>query len=391
MGKAALLAITAFTLIGAYYTLGSQRGMIESADRLGGHQYEVLARNAALAGYAQARQGIADAGGFSVPAITGSFEGASYSTTVTTTDGGQAAVIRSTSQIVDGTNRPWTYDVEARVLKEQIYSISEEPPMFMRYGLIVESDLTLNGNILIDTMVVEGVEGAQNNANIHTNGKLTLKGNAATIRGFGTYVTSKDVKHERRFNPYYNPTNEPVVQRVEPVDIPNLDFDVRKVAEVLGPNEVHNGGYVLNGDVDYAAKGATRENPWVVHVKNGDLTTSGNTTVSGYVIFLVEKDIIFNGNLRMGTDHGGNESTFAFYAGRDMEMKGNPDVVNGQIFAKRNITFSGTPRIYGNLVAGGQAKLNGTPKIYYRPASAALTRMFQDAEVSFRLISYNEW
>jgi hypothetical protein len=391
MGKAALFAIVAFTLIGGYYTLSSQRGMIESVDRLSGHQYEVLARNAALAGYTQARQRIADAGGFSVPSQTGSFQGATYQTSVTTVDGGQAAVIRSSGVVSDGSDRLWTYDVKARILQEQVYEISDEPPMFMRFGLIVDSDLTLSGNILIDPMIVAGADNAQYNANIHTNGTLTVNGAAATIRGFGTYVVNRNVQHQGRvFNPYYNPTNEPVVQRVDPVAIPNLDFSVSQIAASLGPNQSHPGDYTLSGNIDYAAMGASRENPYVVHV-GGNLTASGGTNITGYVIYLVEGDITFNGNVTMGQVQGPPESNFAFYSERDITIGGNARSLNGQIFAKRDIKFHGTPNIYGNVVAGRNADISGTPKIYYTPASPALTSMFQDPVVSFRLLSYNEW
>src|SRR5690625_7834962 len=94
MGKAALFAITAFTLMGAYYTLGSQRSMVGSADRLGGHQYEVVARNAAVTGYMQGRQGLAEAGTFSVGTVQGTFEGASYQSSADW-GGGTRATIES--------------------------------------------------------------------------------------------------------------------------------------------------------------------------------------------------------------------------------------------------------------------------------------------------------
>jgi hypothetical protein len=391
MGKAALFAIVAFTLIGGYYSLSAQRGIVETTDRLGGHQLEVLARNAALTGYTQARQRIADAVGFSVPQFSGTFQGAEYTVTVTPQSGGQFGLVKSAGSITDGAGRTRQFNVEARIEREQVFEIHEEPPVFMRYGLIVDSDLTLNGNVLVDTILVEGAESSQFNANIHTNGKLSVKGGAATIRGFGTYVTNRDVNHQSRvFSPYYNPTNEPVVTKTEPVAIPTTSFDIADVAASLGPNESYSGNHSLSGTVDYAALGATRENPYVVHVK-GDLTATGGTTISGYVIYLVEGDITFQGNIQMGRHEGPAESNFAFYSGRDITVGGSAKALWGQMFAKRDVKFHGTPNIYGNIVVGGEAQISGTPKIYYTPASAALTTMFQDPEIRLTLVSYNEW
>jgi hypothetical protein len=395
MGKAALFAIIAFGVMGAYYGLNTQRGMFDTSERIAGHQHEILARNAAMAGYNHARQMLTEsfANYASGPKTfeDGAFEvsvNASL-TEATITAKGYSQLTSGLSSLSSLDDKLVTYIIEAKVKKENLFTIAEEPPAFMQYGLITEGDLTLDGNVSVDTLRIAGSEGLVYNANVHTNSKLTVQGNAALVRGFGTYVTASNVRQLDVFKPYHNPTNDPVVKKTTAIDIPAASFDPVALATKMLPQEMTAGDVSLSGGYDFKAKGATRENPYIWHV-DGNLNIAGNTTLSGYVMFIVSGSINVNGNVEMGSHEGPGESNFAFYAGDDVVFGGNAETVNGQIFAKDDIVFNGTPKIVGNLCAGDKTDLKGTPNIYYVPASPALTTVWQVPETRLTLLSYNE-
>lgn len=378
MGKAALLAIAALVVMGTYYGASTHRGMLDTTDRVADFENEVIARNAALAGYNRAKQHLA--GSFS--GISG--EKKDYGEGEYTLD---IKLSGSYADIVSrGRSGSETYTVFAKIQEEKIFPILQEPPKFMKYSFLTDKDLTLNGNVLFDTFRVAGTEELKYNANIHTNGKLTVKGKAATIRGFGTYVTGADVKHTVVFKPYENPTGDPVIQKVEKVQIPILDPEA--IAETVSA-DMTSGSVSLSGNYDFRTAGkGTRENPYI-WVINGNLNASGNVRITGYAMFLVSGNINFSGNVTVGQHLGPSESNFAFYAGGDVDFGGNTEVW-GQIFCKGDAKFHGTPKIVGNISIGGNAKVSGTPDILYLPASPALTKVFQEPETRLRMVSYAE-
>lgn len=267
MGKAALFAIAAFALAGAYYTLSSQRGSIETNKRLSGHQFEVLARNAAITGYMQARQIASDEGGFIGHQSSGTFEGANYSVAITPLSTMQG-IITATGW-VEGSERRHEINIRAEVERLLELDEVEDIPVFMRYGMASNGDLNVSGTVVVDTLRVEGNEENLINANLHSNGKLSTRGNSASIRGFGTYGTTHDVGHDKVFQPYHNPTNEPVLQKVPPIDIPK-GFNATELAMALGPDRIE-GSFTLPATLDVSGGDNSADNPYVFLV-NGDLT-----------------------------------------------------------------------------------------------------------------------
>ena len=414
MGKSALLAIAAFTIMGTFYSLSSERNVLKAEEALAAHQYEGLARNAAQLGFERAKEALAK--NFTAHGTISGRYGEHDEATYDVSFEGNESTIQSTLQNLSLTgdpevmitsvgtvDRPGKEPIQVEivsVIREKTIinsEIKEEVPEFMQYAVISQNDLDLNGNVTVDTdddLLVEGSKEVVYNANIHTNGSLGLSGRAASIKGFGTYVDYDNVEHDDVFDPYDNPAEDPVVQEVDMVDIPSASFDPATIYDGhFSSNKSETGSVTLSDEYrDFIAEeGASREAPLVWHVQ-GDLTVDGNVRIDGYVMFLVDGDINFTGNMEAGVNGSGKtESHMAFYAGGNVDIGGNVDVLSGQVFSKGDVRFHGTPSITGTVVAGGTAILNGTPDIYYYPASPALTRIWNDKTTMNTLSAYSEW
>ena len=391
MGKAAMMVLLAYTITAAYGRTSSTSTRMNTEHSVGRHQTEVLARDAALAGFESAKQALA--GTFGTRTFNGTYGSAAYSVGVGMNVAGDTARLRSTGSAVDGRGQTVRYTVSGRVAREAVYSMADVPPPFMQYALLVEGDLTLGGDILVDTFRVVGDTSAANNANIHTNRNLRVNGAAALVRGFGTYTGSANVNRpERIFRPYDAPTGASTLNASARVDIPAAAFSAPAIALAAGgaasPRRTTTGSAVLSGTYDFRTLGATRENPYVWYV-TGNLSVSGNVLLHGYVVFVVAGDITLGGNARAGLADGPAESHVAWYAGNDVTLQGNGEIW-GQIFAKDDVTFQGTPQIYGSVTVGDQATIGGNPKLYNVSASPALTRHWQAPEFRLRLAGYSE-
>lgn len=385
MGKAALFFVSGFIMLGAFYALGTQRGLASTEQQLAEHQHQVLARNAALAGYQKARQALTEH--FGTTAIApGTFEGAAYQ--VVLEPNGSVVKITSTGTSTTADGKPVQHKIVAEIKRETISPMVDTAPPFMQYALLVEDDLTLKGNILTDVYISGNMRSALN-ANIHTNGTLSLSGNAATVRGFGTYVTgvSGNANHlKRAFNPYHNPTGNLGYGPAPRVEIPV--YDAATYLSRVSVDRTSHSSVTLSGTLDL---GGTREDPYVWHVK-GSLTATGGVTIKGYTLFLVDGQVNLGGNVVAGETgwDGADESSVAFYSAGDVTLTGN-GTIYGQINTSGNMKMSGTPSIYGSLTTGGTFTMSGTPNIYYRTASPALTTIYNEPEVRYSLLSYSEW
>lgn len=256
---------------------------------------------------------------------------------------------------------------------------------------MTEQSIAMNGNISIDTFKVEGNEDSKFNANIHTNGSLSVKGNAALIRGFGTFVTGTAPSRSNLFQPYYNPGGAATVRQVPRIDIPVVT-PLTVVSSNGGADRTTIGNQVLSGTYDFrqtvgGVSVGTRDNPYVWYIA-GDATVSSTATFHGYVIFAVSGDISLGGNAIAGQAEGPTESKVAWYAGHDLDLRGNSQIW-GQMMANGTVSFGGTPRIYGSITANA-ASLSGTPKVYFMRPSPALARTWQQPRTVVKLISYAE-
>lgn len=186
-------------------------------------------------------------------------------------------------------------------------------------------------------------------------------------------------------SPNYNPTGLNGAYQSGAVDIPV--FDSAAYLSKVVVDATTSGDVVLSGDYDL---GGTREDPYIWHV-TGNVSSSGGTTIDGYVMFIVDGEVALTGNVNMGDTgyNGPDESSVAFYSGGNVELGGNSQIY-GQIYTSANVWFHGTPRVYGSITSGATTTLSGTPKIYFRESSPALTTIWQNAEDVYKLVAYNE-
>ncbi len=393
MGKVTVIALVAFSLSGAYYSLHRNQRTLETSAKVSDHQYEVLAREAALTGLSVARSKLSES--FTSGTYTGHSSSGHHHVTATVT--GDHAKIVSTGKVTGTDGLPLKYRVLAEFEGVSGKSFAPEAPEFLQYALISEQDVNLAGHVSTE-VYLQGDEGSLLNANVHTNGNLTIHGGRVVVEGFGTYYGTADgtgKSLETSFQPNYQPTEGPTHYQVdEPVEMPNYDA-AAYVAKVLengfGVIE-HSGDLALSGTLDYG----TRENPTVIHV-TGNLSNTGGALINGYVMFMVDGNVSLNGNLLSGdSGYGGpDESSIAIYSGGTVGIEGNVEIA-AQIYSDGGldvgVDLGGTPKIYGGLSTYGMASIEGTPKVYYRTPSAALAINWQDVENSvMKLVSYSEW
>ncbi|NNE47561.1 MAG: hypothetical protein HKN37_12980, partial [Rhodothermales bacterium] len=162
MGKVAVIAFVAFSLSGAYYTLNRNQQTLETSARVSDHQYEVLAREAALDGTSLGRQSLADS--FVPTTFNGQSPGAAFTTSIAVS--GNRATITSIGQAVNTSGNPSQYEIVTEVVRQVV--LPPTGPSWMEYAVISDGDLTLKGDI--DAIVVTGTNSNELNADIHTNG-----------------------------------------------------------------------------------------------------------------------------------------------------------------------------------------------------------------------------
>ncbi len=251
--------------------------------------------------------------------------------------------------------------------------MAESAPDFMSYAVLTDDDLRITGNAGAASAYADG----SMDANFHTNGKLTVDGKGTKrIAGQGTYVDGIKGKHaDTKFDPV---GGGKATASGSIIDLP--DFRIDEYLELAQP------GYsaestTLTGTY---APGGTRDKPFVYHV-DGDLTV-GDLTVDGYVMFLVEGDITFTGNARVGSSGYGesDESSIAFYSADEITMNGNTEVW-GQLYSAGDFTIGGTADVYGSITSGGKLSLKGDPTFHYREASAALTTIWNGNPGGYRI------
>ncbi|NNE48203.1 MAG: hypothetical protein HKN37_16245 [Rhodothermales bacterium] len=393
MGKVTVIAFVAFSLSGAYYTLNRNQQTLETSARVSDHQYEVLAREAALTGLSVARSKLS--GSFSSTSFSGHTGSGDYAVTATVA-GGSSRII-STGNVIGSDDVPLSYRVQAEFEGVAGSSYAPEPPEFLQYALISEQSINLAGHVSTE-VYLQGEDGSLLNANVHTNADLSIHGGRVSVEGYGSYYgtasgTGKSL--ETSFNPNYAPTEQDALYQVpEPVEVPNYDA-AAYVAKVLengfGVIE-HSGDLALSGTLDYG----TRDNPTVIHV-TGNLSNTGGAVVNGYVMYMVDGSVSLNGNLVSGdSGYGGpDESSIAIYSGGTVGITGNVEIA-AQIYSdggvEIGVDLGGNPKIYGGLATFGEASIEGTPKVYYRTPSAALAINWQDVENNtLKMVAYSEW
>ncbi len=386
MGKAALIAVVAFATMSTLYMNSSKRGMLRASEGVANHQYATLARSAAVNGVNLAKQALAES--FTSQSFKGEFDRTEYAVAIQVA--GNRAKVVSAATITNATGEESTYRIAAEFL-----SLSGElspTPNFARYALVTDETLNLGGSIVTEVFV-QGEEGAELNANMHSNASLHINGDKVHVEGYGTYMDNASANPARAlqgsFQPNYVAREGDTCYRAS-TEVAIPAFDSAAYVQQLQENgvTVHeiSGDYMLDGTLDLG----DRENP-TVYLVTGNLTATGNSVVNGYGMFIVDGAIDVSGNLEVGTSgYGGpDESSLALYSGGGVEINGTIDVA-AQIYTGGSVALSGNPNIYGSIAAKGSASLQGSPKIYYRSSSPALTQNWQKREKTIKLAAYNE-
>lgn len=389
MGKALILIVTA-SLIGAGLTLftGVQQTTFKAEQELGEHEVRVLARQIALSAVSEARANVLSKPALVESAVqyTGSAMGGTYKTTITPSGEGESLrfAIHVESRMPRGSGESAaTHTIALTYAPAPDSGINldgDGVPEFFNYALLMDGPLRVSGN-----MDVRG--GPSLNADVHTNQDIFLEG-GNFVGGFGTYVTTAASNPPRRlhttFSPSVNPDNLPTVQQTQPVNV--LKFNASEYSDLA--TRTFEGDLNVSGDYTFGP----RERPEIWYVM-GDLTVSSGARLDGYVIFLVQGDIKLTGSF-LTTGAVGNESTVGFYTSGSVTMSGTVEV-SGQFLARHDLTFSGTSVLHGNVTVGGTVVWGGTPTVYYREASPALTTPLwpEDAPgfADWRPIDYREW
>ena len=385
MDKLALIFVGIFVMTGTHLVINSQSNLSESEIQLAEGQYEILARNAALAGLDRVKQNLADAF-HSYSGVTGTNDGASYVVNAIGV-GGNQVIVRSTGTAYTTNGDPIEFNVQAKFKRRTV--LPSEAPPFMRHAVIADLDLVLRGN-LAGEVYADGNENNQLNANMHTNSNLSGIGNSFLIKGFGTFqltASPSEASLADNFAPNHNPANAPSCYQTDELPIPSLNPAV--LAGTLPVDSTSPGDILLTGSHTLG----TRDNPYIWHIEGNLSIHSGGTTINGYVMFLVDGAADLRGNVEVGTSGytGGDESSIAIYTGLGVRMRGNSEIW-GQIYSNGGIEFeSGTPTVYGSVTTKGAVDFRGTVDIYYRKASPALTTPFQPNISVLDRIAYSEW
>ena len=254
---------------------------------------------------------------------------------------------------------------------------SIEPPEFFDYALLVEGDLEFRGSAN-----VYAYNSNTNNANVHTNSDLEVKGNGYSVEGFGTYADDLDMKPQHNnFNPNSNPENQSTVRQTGEIELPEFDpEEYEDIATLTYYTDQH-----WNGNRNFG----TKENPEIIYI-DGDLHMSGSYT--GYAAIIVRNDVHISGNVTIQSEDQ-NTNNIGLYCGGDMHLSGNPDI-HGQIYVENNVTRGGNGNgngkgkgkgnggggpggtgnvdVYGQMIIHGEARFAGNFKIFYKPANVQL-------------------
>ncbi len=256
----------------------------------------------------------------------------------------------------------------------QLPTSSSNPvvPPFLNYAVAMGGNMTLNGNVNI-----KDNNNPQLNANIHTNSNFQMNGNSS-ITGFltysGTATSNPSSRLKTNIVPNNNPNNLASTSQAPNVNMPAFNPDNYKGQA----GQTYSSNANLNGEITLG----TKSNPEIVYV-NGDLNLSGNTTISGYGMFIVKGNILVNGNIKTNnssedddeSESSSSNSSVGLYCSGDLNATGNIKL-NAQIYTGGNVNLNGNVTIIGSVSAAGVVNFNGNNNIYYIPANAALTNPF---------------
>lgn len=387
MGKlTVLLAILGFGVFAIRQTSGTSRTLFGVQSAATDDAAEVIARSSALAGFTRAEQALTES--FEDVTLSGAFEGASYTTTVSVTVPNRQATVTSRGILNRSFAPPDTFEIHALVMP---LADPEELPEFLNYGMLVGGDLSISGSSEIVTMGFADPDGTYNPL-VHTNGDLNIGSASTRVSGFGSYSGMQTGKSSTgTFRPPYNPDGLPPLEKKDPVEIPTFDPDAIVDAYGTLVMDVPDGGdywdYVFQ---DVTLTGGTREDPAIYRIHgNAKLL---NIVVDGYAVFVVDGHTNAGGSVRaINPDpEYPNQSQIAIYTGGELSMIGGAEL-HAQVVAEGGLSFRGNVDIYGSLVTHSNFSNGGGATMHIRPASPALSRPWQEGTAGIGVLAYTEY
>ena len=362
MGQSAVLLVIAATLTVGILVFASQRSTGDANVELASYHEKVLAREAASTGMNMTVRRLVDDPD-SWMSSPGSYEytnqayyGAAFSTTVTSPHPDTVDIV---STGVDGSG---THVIEARYAKG--FTTLGVPPS-LRYAIISDEDLTLNGQANIMAL------NDESNANIHANGDMTVNGSNVTVEGHGTFSPSGSgtVNPEKAVDQVFVPNGDgngadANMYEGEYIDIP--DLDPNDYNTIPPATLITAGDTTLSGVIDLEAwatslglNAGTEENPFLLFV-NGNFSTSGDITILGYGQVVVNGGVHISGNVVSSVepmpDNDATEEEWDAWAETNLDAAGNTTI---GYFATGDITVSGGSTVVGQLFSNGTVNLNG--------------------------------
>lgn len=421
MGQSSVILVLAATMTVGVLVFAALRHTGDADEELAGYQYKVLAREAATTGInLTVRKLVDDPDNWAVtPAAyeftDESYYGAQFTVTVT-------AIHPDTVDVVStGTDESGTHVIEARYAKG--FTSLGVPPA-LRYAIISDEDLTLNGRANIMAL------DESSNANVHANGDLTSNGNNVHVEGYGSYGPdgSGTVNPAHAIDTVFDPNvdeNGPSVNmyEYEEIDIPSLDPS--EYNTIPPATLITAGDTTLTGVIDaqawasalgYPAEVGTEAHPFLLYV-NGNLSMSGGVTMLGYVQVVTYGDITISGNVTATTTpppasnaseaewdawaalnlNAAGNTTIGFFANGDLTVSGNSAVV-GQLFSNQTIDLNGGGGQKVNVIGGVTSanvniNVNGGMNIRYAQISTStlLPGWTQIVPEGVRLVNWAEW
>ena len=359
MGKG-LMIFAGSMILAASWLFYSGTGMSSRAtnEQLSTYGSQLMAKEIAKSGAEDAvlrlTLAYSSAGSYSGPVTwTGNYQGGSFRNEVTIT--GSNITILTT-----GTHDSLKYNIQ----RSYTAVIHTNPPPFMAAGITTDGNITFDHDLNLNSNV------PGENANIHANGNINIQSGTSLIQGFGFRTGNTNISNGQLetdiFQPVSNPGGAAVTHVVGAITVPSVNATSHSSKATVPP---HYGNLDLSGTITLG----TEANPAIVFV-DGNLTTSGDVTYSGYGVYLVTGNVDINHNFQSADSLGQN--TFGLYSDDNIRLNSGNLEVTGHWFADGNITlkdqtiFNGSFTTTGNFTTGGRLTMN------YIPISSSVTAPF---------------
>ena len=405
MGKSLLIVVALAALGASWFQFTLSEARRDEGSERGRHQHEVLARQVAHSGFAEAaqhvmtaRHGILEGALDSLGVSRGGTSEGKYETSLSVSPGPPLdIVVRTEGQsgparhVVEGLFRDTDGDGTLGSPEERL----ERIPPYLRYAVFSGGPLRL----VALPRVTSALDDA--NADVHTNGTLNLALSVSAllglkaVEGFGTYsgellAVSLLAKPSEAFRPPWNPDRLGVLRHVAPVDAPALDIPavVDSLQGVGREVRTTSGQLRLLGRV----KLGTREDPVVLHVR-GDLVLV-DVRFEGYGALLVEGGVVSESTLTglSALLLGRPEGRVGVFADGPILFNGVGDV-EGHYMSNGSVTFAGAATLHGGVTAGGSVNFLVAPTVRFLPLSPTVTVSLPHSPPipDLEMVSMREW